>query len=53
MNVGKTRIYHALAICLIQLVRALYAPEALSIDLDASVYALDATTIDQCLRLFD
>jgi hypothetical protein len=47
------RIYHALAMRLIQRARALYAQEALSIDLDASVYALDATTIDLCLSLFD
>jgi hypothetical protein len=47
------RIYHALDMHLIQRARALYAQEALSIDLDASVYALDATTIDLCLSLFD
>ena len=31
----------------------LYATEPLGIDLDATVYALDATTIDLCLSLFD
>jgi Transposase DDE domain/Domain of unknown function (DUF4372) len=46
------RIYHALAMRLIQRARALYAQETLGIDLDASVYALDATTIDLCLSLF-
>ena len=33
--------------------RELYATEPLGIDLDATVYALDATTIDLCLSLFD
>ena len=33
--------------------RALYANEPLDIDLDATVYALDATTIDLCLSLFE
>jgi IS4 transposase len=33
--------------------RALYAKDALNIDLDATVYALDSTTIDLCLSLFD
>jgi hypothetical protein len=47
------RIYHALAMRLIQRARALYAKDTLDIDLDASVYALDATTIDLCLSLFD
>ncbi len=47
------RIYHALAMRLIQRARALYAKERLDIDLDATVYALDATTIDLCLSLFD
>ena len=33
--------------------RGLYATKPLGIDLDATVYALDATTIDLCLSLFD
>ena len=33
--------------------RSLYATESLDLDLDATVYALDATTIDLCLALFD
>jgi Domain of unknown function (DUF4372)/Transposase DDE domain len=37
---------------LIGIARPLYASEPLSIDLDATVYALDATTIDLCLSLF-
>ncbi len=47
------RIYHALAMRLITRARALYAKERLDIDLDATVYALDATTIDLCLSLFE
>ena len=37
---------------LIGIARPLYASESLAIDLDATVYALDATTIDLCLSLF-
>lgn len=33
--------------------RKLYVKEPLAVDLDATVYALDATTIDLCLSLFD
>ena len=47
------RIYHALAQRLIVRARALYAQEPSVLDLDASVYALDSTTIDLCLSLFD
>jgi Transposase DDE domain/Domain of unknown function (DUF4372) len=46
------RIYHDLAMRLIARARALYAQEPLAIELDATVYALDATTIDLCLSLF-
>jgi hypothetical protein len=52
LNQRDWRIYHALAQRLIVRARALYAQEAV-LDLDASVYALDATTIDLCLSLFD
>src|SRR5579871_585180 len=45
--------HHALAMRLIARARELYAKEPLGIDLDATVYALDATTIDLCLSLFD
>jgi len=38
---------------LIRQARPLYASDALEIDLDAMVYALDSTTIDLCLALFD
>ncbi|MGF6979900.1 hypothetical protein QFZ94_008417 [Paraburkholderia sp. JPY465] len=52
LNLRDWRIYHALAMRLITRARALYATESLDIDLDATVYALDATTIDLCLSLF-
>jgi hypothetical protein len=47
------RIYHALAMRLILRARDLYATEPTGLDLDATVYALDSTTIDLCLSLFD
>jgi len=47
------RIYHALAQRLIVRARSLYAQEPSVLGLDASVYALDSTTIDLCLSLFD
>ena len=53
LNLRDWRIYHALAMRLITRARDLYAKEPLNIDLDATVYALDATTIDLCLSLFD
>ena len=53
LNLRDWHIYHALAMCLITRARTLYAKEALDIDLDATVYALDATTIDLCLSLFE
>jgi len=53
LNLRDWRIYHALAMRLMTRARDLYAKEALDIDLDATVYALDATTIDLCLSLFD
>ena len=43
---------HALAMRLIVRARELYAKEPIGIELDATVYALDATTIDLCLNLF-
>jgi hypothetical protein len=46
------RIYHDLAMRLTARARALYAQDPLAIELDATVYALDATTIDLCLSLF-
>jgi hypothetical protein len=53
LNLRDWRIYYALAMRLIQRARSLYAKDSLNIDLDATVYALDATTIDLCLSLFD
>lgn len=53
LNQRDWRIYHALAMRLITRARALHAKERLDIDLDATVYALDATTIDLCLPLFE
>ena len=53
LNLRDWRIYHALAQRLIAHARALYAEEPALLELDADVYALDATTIDLCLSLFD
>jgi len=53
LNLRDWRIYHGLAMRLITKARELYAKESLDIDLDATVYALDATTIDLCLSLFE
>jgi hypothetical protein len=52
LNQRDWRIYHALAQRLIVRARTLYAQSSV-LDLDASVYALDATTIDLCLSLFE
>jgi IS4 transposase len=46
------RIYADFAQILIQKAKQLYLGESLGFDLDATVYALDATTIDLCLSLF-
>lgn len=46
------RIYADFAQVLIRRARKLYANEPLAVDLEQSVYALDATTIDLCLNLF-
>ena len=53
LNSRDWRIYHALAMRLIDRARRLYAQEPMGVDLDATVYALDSTTIDLCLGLFD
>jgi len=53
LNLRDWRIFHALAQRLIVRARALYADQPSVLDLDASVYALDSTTIDLCLSLFD
>lgn len=46
------RIYADFAQSLIQTARPLYADTELEIDLEATLYALDSTTIDLCLSLF-
>ena len=46
------RIYATLAQQLIVRARRLYAGDPLAVDLDATVYALDSTTIDLCLSMF-
>jgi hypothetical protein len=53
LNSRDWLIYHALAQRLIVRAKALYAHETSVLDLDASVYALDSTTIDLCLSLFE
>ena len=45
------RVYADLAQALIAIARPLYADEPFGVDLEESVYALDATTIDVCLSL--
>ena len=53
LNQRDWRIYYALAMRLIARARDLYSKEPTGLDLDATVYALDSTTIDLCLSLFD
>lgn len=45
------RVFADLAQVLIALTRPLYANDPLAVELDATVYAFDATTIDVCLAL--
>jgi Transposase DDE domain/Domain of unknown function (DUF4372) len=47
------RMWSDLAALLIRRARKLYRDEDLGLDLTNTVYALDATTIDLCLSLFD
>ena len=47
------RIWSDVAALLIRRARKLYRDEDLGLDLTNTVYALDATTIDLCLSLFD
>lgn len=54
-NANATRpwqIYADFAQHLIGIARPLYAKEPLALDLDATVYAFDATTIDLCLSVY-
>jgi transposase len=46
------RIYADFAQSLIHIARPMYASDPLGVDLDATVYALDSTTIDLCLSVF-
>jgi hypothetical protein len=52
LNHRDWRIYQAIALRLISRARLLYSDESV-LDLDATVYALDATTVELCLSLFD
>jgi len=47
------RIWSDLAAVLIRRARKLYASESLGVELDNTVYALDSSTVDLCLSLFD
>jgi hypothetical protein len=51
-NQRDWRIYADFAQILIHKAKQLYLDEDLGLDLDATVYALDAATIDLCLSLF-
>jgi hypothetical protein len=51
-KVRDWRIYADFAQSLINTARRLYAHEAFGVELDQTVYALDATTIDLCLSVF-
>ena len=54
-NANATRpwqMYADFAQHLIGIARPLYAAEPLAVDLDATVYAFDATTIDLCLSVY-
>ena len=51
-KVRDWRIYADLAQYLIGIARRLYKKEQLGVDIEQTVYALDATTIDLCLALF-
>ncbi len=52
-NEGRDwHIWADLAVLLIRRARKLYCNDSFGVDLDNTVYALDATTIDLCLSLF-
>ena len=53
LNLRDWHIYHALTMQLIARARALYTKEPTGLEIDATIYALDSTTIDLCLSLFD
>ena len=47
------RIWSDLAAVLIRRARNLYASDSLGVEWDNTVYALDSSTVDLCLSLFD
>jgi hypothetical protein len=51
-KVRDWRIYEDFAQALIKIARPLYADEDLGLELDNTIYALDASTIDLCLSVF-
>ena len=51
-KVRNWRIYADLAQTLIQTARKMYAGDSFALELENTVYALDATTIDLCLSIF-
>jgi len=51
-KVRDWRIYKDFAQALIKIARPLYADEDLGLELDNTLYALDASTIDLCLSVF-
>ncbi|TLM97649.1 IS4 family transposase, partial [bacterium] len=51
-KVRDWRMYADLAQSLIQVARKLYLGDDFALELDSTVYALDATTIDLCLSMF-
>jgi hypothetical protein len=51
-QVRDWRIYADFAQVLIKIARDLYADEPFGLELESTVYALDATTIDLCLSVF-
>jgi hypothetical protein len=53
LNNRDWRIYYDLAMNLISRARKLYEKETTNLGLDETVYALDSTTIDLCLSLFE
>lgn len=52
-NTRNWQIYADLAVEMIKITRSLYANDKLEIDLENTIYALDATTIDLCLSVFN
>ena len=52
-EVRDWHIWSDLAALLIRRARKLYANDSLGVELDNTVYALDSSTIDLCLSLFD